>query len=148
MRAALSLPDAAQLKVTAAPLVLTGDTRLTDVCFLSRGGMGSVYRAHDVSLGCDVAVKLVRPGRWDAELAQRLQREAQTLARLRHPGIVSLLRTDEREGHLLIVMELVEGEPLRRFVRRRHPLEIVRSVMLRCGEALCAAHQAGFAHRD
>ena len=148
MRAALTLPDAEALSVSMAPLVLTGDPRLSDVSFLARGGMGSVYRAHDASLARDVAIKVVRPGRMPEELALRLRREAEALARLRHPNIVSLLRSEEREGHVLIVMELVLGQPLRRFIRKRHPLALVRSVMLACGEALCAAHAAGFAHRD
>jgi serine/threonine protein kinase len=148
LRAALALPDLGELKITSVPALLADDTQLTDVRFLARGGMGSVYRAHDRSLARDVAIKLVRPGRWDDELTARLRREAHTLLHLRHPNIVELLRTEERSGHLMIVLELVSGEPLRRFVRARHPLALVRQVMSACGEALCAAHAAGFAHRD
>ncbi len=148
VRAALNMPRATELSSSVPPLALAGDERLIDVAFLARGGMGSVYRAFDTSLGRDVAIKLVRPGQLQPELVARLRREAHALAQLHHPGIVQLLRLDEREGQLMVVLEYVVGTPLARHLRSLAGWPERARVVLACGEGLCAVHGAGFVHRD
>lgn len=148
LRAALALPDASALSLTSPPAVLAKDGRLENPRFVGRGGMGTVYRARDLSLGFDVAIKLVRPGRDYAQLVRRLRREAGALALLRHPNIVELLRVDEHEGHMLLVMRFVEGVTLRRFLRARPGIDRALPLLHAAGEALCGAHAMGFVHRD
>lgn len=148
LRAALALPDAQALSLTLPPALLSRDPRLEQPRFLGRGGMGSVYRAFDRSLGREVAVKLVRPGRGQEELVKRLRREAQALSALRHPNIVELVRIDETDGQILLVMAFEAGLPLRKVLRGRLPLDRALSLVVTVGDALCAAHDKGFVHRD
>ena len=113
---------------------------------LGAGGMGVVYSAYDPDLDRGVALKLVRVaarGR-DAAVA-----EARALARLSHPNVVPVHDVGVVEGHVYIVMELIRGETLRRWVRQRprDRREIV-AAHLQAGEALAAAHAAGLVHRD
>lgn len=81
---------------------------------LGEGGMGEVYRARDTRLGRDVAIKVL-PAAFaaDAERRARFEREAQTVAALSHPHIVSIFDTGVHEGQIFVVMELLEGETLR-----------------------------------
>jgi serine/threonine protein kinase len=149
LRAAVTLPDARALALTAPPALLVQHPQLRDVSFLGRGGMGAVFRAFDRDLDRLVAIKLVRPGPMGEEFTRRLRREAEALTSLRHPNIVELLRVEEREGQLLLVMAHVDGVPLRRFARdTRVDLGKLLTVMLLAGEALCAAHASGLMHRD
>jgi DNA-binding SARP family transcriptional activator len=80
---------------------------------VGRGGMGVVYRAHDTRLARDVAVKMLAPNALDADGRARLLREAQAIARLNHPNIVTVFDTGEVDGRPCIVMELVPGHSLR-----------------------------------
>ena len=82
---------------------------------LGRGGMGVVYRAHDTLLNRAVAVKVLSPALSEIGTAgrARLLAEAQAVARLNHPNIVSVHDAGETEGSPFIVMELVDGESLR-----------------------------------
>lgn len=96
---------------------------------LGGGGMRAVHRGGDERLNKDVAIEFLRKGLADdALLRERLRREAMALAKLRHPGIVSVLDFGESEGELYIVLELVRGVtleqalfggPLGRRARRR-----------------------------
>src|SRR5512142_440244 len=77
---------------------------------LGAGGMGVVYAAHDPELGRTVAIKLVREHfRGGAALQERLRREAQALARLHHPNVVSVHDVGVSDGQLYIVMQYVDG---------------------------------------
>src|SRR5271166_216500 len=78
---------------------------------LGRGGMGAVYRAWDPRLDRAVAIKFLLDPR-DAQATPRFVREATATAKLRHPGIVSVLDTGTHDGKPFIVMELIEGESL------------------------------------
>src|SRR5579872_171288 len=84
---------------------------------LGKGGMGTVYRARDTVLGRHVALKLLSARQSETALA-RFEREARTVAALRHPGIVTLLDAGEEGGIPFLVMDLVEGEPLSAAIRR------------------------------
>lgn len=83
------------------------------VAALGAGGMGEVYRATDIKLGRDVALKVL-PGEMaaDPERLARFRREAQALAALDHPGIVTVYSVEEADGVHFLTMQLVEGRPL------------------------------------
>ena len=118
---------------------------------LGRGGMGAVYRGKQAALDRAVAIKLL-PAELaaDAEFMSRFQREARTLAKLQHPGIVAVHDFGQTsQGHLYFVMEFVNGTDLSRLihgpgVNAAQALEIITQVC----EALQYAHSQGVIHRD
>lgn len=117
---------------------------------LGGGGMGEVYRAYDDRLERRVAVKVIRPEAGDSATArERFRREARAAAGLAHPGVVQIFDIVERPEGDCIVMELVEGETLRRHLRRGRPslAEAVR-IAREVAEGLAAAHAKGLVHRD
>src|SRR5688572_32417581 len=113
---------------------------------IGRGGMGTVYRAHDLRLGRAVAVKLVTSS---PAQRSRLLREAQALAQLAHPHVVPVYDVGTVGDAVFMAMELVEGVDLRQWLdrERRTPREII-AVFATAGEGLAAAHAAGLVHRD
>ena len=117
---------------------------------LGRGGMGVVYRAHDLRLNRDVALKVLLVGdRADREEIERFTREARAAAGLQHPGIVQVFDVGELGGKPYYVMELLEGRELADWILEgalgpRDAAEIVRQV----AEALRFAHAHGVLHRD
>ncbi len=117
---------------------------------IGRGGMGVVYRAHQVSLRREVAVKLILKGDLasDAE-RQRFRREAEAAARLNHPNIVSVIEVGETGGQMFISMRLVTGKTLAQLLAEG-PLEPRRSaeIMVAVARAIGFAHVNGFLHRD
>ena len=115
---------------------------------LGRGGMGEVYKAFDDRLGRWVAVKRLRDTA-TGRARERFQREARTLAQLRHPGIVQIFDIVEDEGGDWIVMELVDGPTLAE-LRRGGPLDVglALDVARQIASALEAAHVNGVVHRD
>ncbi len=117
---------------------------------LGRGGMGVVYRARQKSLDRMVALKLLAPERGsDPAFAERFQREARALARLNHPGIVTIHDFGQAGGYYFLLMEFVDGVNLRQLVRARKlsPEEALAIVPALC-EALQYAHERGIVHRD
>jgi Protein kinase domain len=117
--------------------------------------MGVVWRAHDVVLGREVAVKEVAfPASMpDAErhsAQARVTREARAAARLNHPGVVTLYDVVTHQGGVFIVMELVEAPTLADLVRVEGPLppERVAEIGSQLASALEAAHRSGIVHRD
>jgi serine/threonine protein kinase len=113
---------------------------------LGAGGMGVVYRARDTKLHRDVALKFPPP-----ELSpERLEREAQAMARLAHPHVVTVHEVgDAGGGQLYIAMELVEGQTLRAWLRERpRGRREILDVFVAAGRGLAAAHAAGLVHRD
>ena len=112
---------------------------------LGRGGMGSVYRAHDLTLGRDVAVKVVE-GRLDSGWRQRLLHEARSAAALNHPHIVAVHDAGEAAGEPFVVMELVQGGSLRS--HGGFSLPQVITIARQLCEALAHAHEKGIVHRD
>ena len=117
---------------------------------LGSGGMGVVYRAEDLLLGREVALKFLPPGLLaDHDALERFRREARLSSALNHPGICTVHDVDEDHGPPFIVMELVEGSALTSFVQQgpmapRRVAEIGMEML----DALGAAHQRGIIHRD
>ncbi len=113
---------------------------------LDRGGMGIVYRAHDVLLDRDVAVKVLSPSTLGVQSRTLLLREAQAAAQLHHPNIVAVHDAGEAEGVPFIVMELVEGQSLHD--HRPQSLEEIIAIAQQMCAALDHAHTHGIIHRD
>ncbi len=117
---------------------------------LGRGGMGAVYQARQKELDRLVALKILPPdiGR-DAAFAERFTREARALAKLNHPGIVTIYDFGRAEGLYFFLMEFVDGMNLRELLRRQRisPREALAIVPQIC-DALQYAHDQGIVHRD
>jgi serine/threonine protein kinase len=117
---------------------------------LGSGGMGVVYRAHDFALDRRVSLKLLRSTGQDPEARRaRLVAEAQALARVSHPNVLTVHDVGTWEDEVYLALEHVEGETLADWLGRavRTPAEI-RGVFLQAGRGLQAIHKAGLVHRD
>ncbi len=117
---------------------------------LGRGGMGVVYKARQKSLNRTVAIKVLAPEReHDARFAERFAREAELLAKLNHPNIVTIHDFGETGGLYYIVMEFIDGVNLRDLLRdgKIDPKQALAIVPPVC-EALQFAHDHGVVHRD
>jgi serine/threonine protein kinase len=122
------------------------------VRLLGEGGMGTVFAAWDEKLERNVAVKLIRPEHFNnAEVRERFEREARTVARIQHPGVVALFDSGELEDEsAFLVMEMLTGRDLGCQIKahgRGTPAQVAELVRQGCA-ALRAAHRAGVVHRD
>ena len=118
---------------------------------IGRGGMGVVYRAHQLDLGRDVAVKVISPERVEDPAARRrFLREVRAAASVEHPNVLPVHGAGEEDGHAYVVMRYVAGDDLRSLVRLEGPLAPARAaeIVQRLGDALDAIHRAGYVHRD
>jgi eukaryotic-like serine/threonine-protein kinase len=127
------------------------DSKYRLVRELGRGGMGSVWEAHNLDLDVDVAIKVLRSDLQTSDLPGRLMREARAVARLGHPNIVRIFDVGHMaNGTPFLVMELLRGGSLNDVIvgpQRMQPVVAVRT-LLPIAHALTAAHEAGFVHRD
>lgn len=118
---------------------------------LGKGAMGLVYEAHDPELDRRVAVKVLHSIPPEAEQARRirLRREAQAMARVKHPNLVEVYDVSPDAPQPFVVMELIEGEPLRTWQERegRTWRELV-AAYLEAARGLAALHDARLVHRD
>src|SRR5688500_4212498 len=117
---------------------------------LGEGGMGQVYRARDLKLQRDVALKVL-PDAFarDSGRRARFERAAHVLAALNHPQIAAIYGVAENQGVSALVLELVEGPTLEeRLADGALPLEEAAAIARQVAEALEAAHEAGIVHRD
>src|SRR3974390_855574 len=117
---------------------------------LGKGGMGEVYRARDLKLKREVAIKIL-PEEFarDADRVSRFQREAEVLASLSHPNIAGIYDLAEANGSRYLVLELVEGETLAdRIARGPVPVDEALPIAIQICEALETAHDKGIIHRD
>jgi len=123
------------------------------VAALGAGGMGEVYRARDVKLNRDVAVKVLPEAfHRDVDRLARFKREAQVLASLSHPHIGHIYGIEETNGVPALVLELVEGPTLSDRLERSAPaglpVEEALAIASQIADALDAAHERGIVHRD
>jgi len=117
---------------------------------LGRGGFATVYRALDSQLEREVALKVLHPALLiDRAFVERFFREARTLARLRHPHIVTIHEMGEADGRVLLAMELA-ADSLAAQIAERGPRRWadVRTLLEPVAAALDYAHAAGVVHRD
>jgi tetratricopeptide (TPR) repeat protein len=116
---------------------------------IGSGGMGTVYSAFDPTLDRTVALKVLHEKVESADAEQRLLREAQAMARLSHPNVVTVHDAGMEDGRPYVAMEFVEGYDLRTWLRReqRGWRDIVDKFVA-AGDGLAAAHAAGLIHRD
>ncbi|MEV4659529.1 protein kinase [Micromonospora sp. NPDC049301] len=138
----------------SSEVVLSGRYRLDER--VATGGMGDVWRASDLVLGRQVAVKVLLPALVsDPDFIARFRAEARIMAALRHPGIVQVYDCGEddlpdgsRADYL--VMEFVDGEPLSKRIEAAGRLDVAEtmSIVAQAAQALNAAHRGGIVHRD
>ena len=133
--------------------LLDGRYRIGDR--IARGGMASVYEAHDIRLDRAVAIKIMHAGLGDAtsgdeEFAARFVREARAAARLSHPNVVAVYDQGEDNGTVFLAMELVPGHTLRDTIAKEAPMSPERALAILdpVMSALASAHRAGLIHRD
>lgn len=117
---------------------------------LGEGGMGVVYRAKDLQLGREVALKILRvPFAEDPDRVSRLEREARLLASLNHPNIAQIYGFETSDGKHALVMELVEGPTLAELLAKKLlSFEECLSISTQFVQALAEAHDKGIVHRD
>jgi Tol biopolymer transport system component len=116
---------------------------------IDAGGMGEVYRARDVRLDREVAVKVLTGGVPGAERAKRFEREARTAGSLNHPNVVTVHDVGMHEGAPYLVTELLTGKTLReRLQEGRLPVRKAVEIAVQLARGLSAAHDKGIVHRD
>jgi serine/threonine protein kinase len=127
---------------------ILGGYRILDVIGL--GGMAVVYRAEQISLGREVALKVLAPTiSRDAEFRERFRREGKAVALLDHPNIIAIHDSGEADGRLYLAMRLVRGRTLaQRIGERSLTASEALALLLPIADALHTAHQKGFVHRD
>jgi hypothetical protein len=129
--------------------VIAGRYELLEL--IGRGGMSSVWKAHDGLLDRVVAIKALHEQfTHDEEYVERFRREARSVAQLSHPNIVTVIDRGEEDGRQYIVFEYVEGENLKELIQHTGPLPVrdALTIALQMARALGFAHDRGLIHRD
>ncbi|MGD2047431.1 MAG: serine/threonine-protein kinase, partial [Gemmatimonadota bacterium] len=118
---------------------------------LGRGGMATVFLAHDISLDRKVAIKVMAPHLLEGEgMAERFKLEARTAAQLSHPHIIPIYAVKETAETLFFVMKFVEGRGLDSVIKKsgQLPIPMVTDILTKVGSALGYAHRRDVVHRD
>ena len=118
---------------------------------VGRGGMGVVYRATEIDLGRQVALKLVAPElAGDSSFRTRFERECRTAASIDHPNVIPIFDAGEESGLLYLTMRYVPGTDLAEIVAKEGSVEPIRAATIidQMAAALDAAHEDGLVHRD
>jgi eukaryotic-like serine/threonine-protein kinase len=143
-----SFLESSTLQVTLTPGTKLGDYEVQKL--IGSGGMGEVYRARDLRLKRDVAIKVL-PSFFssDKERLRRFEQEAQAAAALNHPNILAVFQMGTYQSAPYLVSELLEGETLREEIRRGplSPRKVIEQAA-QIARGLAAAHDKGIVHRD
>ena len=118
---------------------------------VGRGGMGAVYRVHDLELDRDVALKIIRPDITDNPTTlERFKREIMLSSKVTHKNVLRVYDLGEADGLRFVTMQFVEGEDLAHLIRREGKLPLARivDVFNQTCRGLAAAHEQGVVHRD
>jgi serine/threonine protein kinase len=121
----------------------------TIVELVGQGGFGSVYKATETALNRTVAIKVLHVGMLEDPILKRFKREGKVLASLTHPHMLKLYRFGIANGAPFLVMEFVDGTPVRHLIGSRD-LTVLRAlnIAMQTCEAMQVAHEAGVIHRD
>lgn len=115
---------------------------------IGAGAMGAVRAAHDPELDRQVAIKLLHAGGDGPRGRARLLREAQAMAKVTHPHVVTVHEVGTEDDAVFVAMELVEGTNLREWLAEPRSESEILEIFRQAGEGLAAAHDAGLVHRD
>jgi serine/threonine protein kinase/Tol biopolymer transport system component len=153
----LEAPAARQVPLTTAVdtanTVMPAGTRFGNYelhALLGEGGMGQVYRARDLSLKREVAIKII-PSFYssDPDRLHRFKQEAEATAALNHPNILTIYQVGQHDGTFYIVAELLQGDTLRERLKAGPlPIHTATDYGMQIARGLAAAHQSGIIHRD
>ena len=143
-------PDAAQAQLDALRRATMGQYEI--LLEIGRGGMATVYLAHDLALDRKVAIKVLAPALllMGEGMVERFKREARTAAALSHPHIIPIYAVRDSEHVLYFVMKHVQGRSVDHVIRDVGPLPIAmtQAILAQVGDALGYAHRHGVIHRD
>jgi serine/threonine protein kinase len=143
-------PDAAEAQLAALRRATMGSYEI--LAEVGRGGMATVYLAHDLALDRKVAIKVLAPALllMGEGMVERFKREARTAAALSHPHIIPIYAVKESEQVLYFVMKHVQGRSLDHVIRDVGPLPIAmtQAILAQVSDALGYAHRHGVIHRD
>lgn len=116
---------------------------------LGKGGMATVYRAHQLNVERDVAIKVLKPELVDnPDFIKRFEREAKLSASLSHPHILKLFDYGQQGDIIYLVTELLPGGSLADLIKTGPPLSLTRRILKQIAQALDYAHRRGIVHRD
>jgi serine/threonine protein kinase len=143
-------PDAAEAQLAALRRATLGQYEVLRE--VGRGGMATVYLAHDLALDRKVAIKVLAPALllMGEGMVERFKREARTAAALSHPHIIPIYAVNESDQVLYFVMKHVHGRSLDHVIRDVGPLPVAmtQAILAQVGDALGYAHRHGVIHRD
>ena len=143
-------PDAAEAQLAALRRATMGQYEI--LLEIGRGGMATVYLAHDIALDRKVAIKVLAPALllMGEGMVERFKREARTAAALSHPHIIPIYAVKDSEHVLYFVMKHVQGRSVDHVIRDVGPLPIAmtQAILAQVGDALGYAHRHGVIHRD
>jgi serine/threonine protein kinase len=146
-----AMKESARRLTDETPQALVGKTldHYQVLSLSGTGGMGEVYRARDLNLGREVAIKLLPASFPSGANRLRFEREARAASALNHPNILTIHQIEQVDEHRFIVSEFIDGETLReRLAKGRMELSDALDVAIQVASALSAAHDAGIVHRD
>ena len=148
LEASLAMSETGSARTDLVPGDVIGGYLVRAVA--GRGGMGVVYRAEDLALGREVALKVIAPTlAGDPRFRERFARETRIAAGLEHPNVVPVYGAGEENGRLFIAMRFVEGADLQSVLRDgRLPPDRAAGIVSQVAAALDAAHVRGLVHRD